>query len=158
MQGVIGGGTGKHTSSLTPDGISIALRAWYLCEVLYVPLAALIRTSIGLFLLRLVVLRSHIWIIRANLAAVWLISIIYFFLMMFQCQPISYFWMGPVTPGMQGTCINKLAVPVSTIVHSVLSGIADWILAIIPLLMLWNVLINRRTKLVIGCLLSMGFL
>jgi hypothetical protein len=155
--GVIEGGTGKHTAELTPDGIAIALRAWYLCEVLYVPIAALIRTSIGLFLLRLVVLRSHVWAIRVNLGVIWLISFIYFFLMLLQCQPLSYFWEGPVTPGMQGSCINRLVVPVSTIVHSVLSAITDWTLAIIPLLMLWNVLINRRTKIIIGCLLSMGF-
>ncbi|KAI0125778.1 integral membrane protein [Xylariales sp. AK1849] len=159
IHGVVMGGTGKHTKELSLDGIAVALRAWYLCEVLNAPLSALIRTSIALFLLRLVVNPWHIWVIRINLGIIWLTSIIYFFLMTLQCLPPSFFWEGPaLVPGVAGTCIDHNVVPLATIVYSVLSAISDWILGLLPIAMLWNVSINARTKASIAVLLSMGLI
>lgn len=34
VHGVATGGTGRHTKELSLEGIAIALRAWYLCEVI----------------------------------------------------------------------------------------------------------------------------
>lgn len=73
------GGTGLHTTQLTQQGIVVALRAWYLGEVLYVPTATLIRMSIAFFLLRIAVKPWHVWIIRINIAVVLVINIVYFF-------------------------------------------------------------------------------
>ncbi|KAK6078740.1 integral membrane protein [Seiridium cupressi] len=156
---VLLGGTGKHTSELTPDGIEVALRAWYLCEVLYAPLSAIIRTSIALFVLRLASKRWQIWTITINLAIVWLVSITYFFLMALQCLPPNDFWQGPVrAPGVTGACINHDVVPIATVVHSSVSAVSDWVLGLLPIAMLWNIAINRRTKFSIAVLLSMGFI
>ncbi|KAH8675873.1 hypothetical protein BX600DRAFT_432419 [Xylariales sp. PMI_506] len=157
--GVTGGGTGKHTIELSPAGIIIALKSWYLCEVLYSPLAALVRTSIAIFLLHLAVQPWHIWVIRINLAVIWVVSIVYFFLMALQCIPASFFWEGAAqVPGATGSCMNHDVVPIATIIHSSLSGISDWILGLLPVAILWKVKINRRTKLSIAVLLSMGLI
>jgi hypothetical protein len=151
------GGTGRHTVELTPDGIAIALRSWYLCEVLYSPLSALIRTSIALFIMRLAIQPWHKWVIRANLGLIWVVSLVYFFLMTLQCLPPSYFWEGPAqVPGATGSCINHDIVPVATFIHSTLSALSDWVLGLLPIALLWNVKINRRTKISIAFLLSMG--
>jgi hypothetical protein len=151
------GGTGKHTSELTADGVAIALRAWYLCEVLYAPISALIRTSIALFLLRLVVVKWHIWIIRINLVVIWVISLVYFFLMTLQCRPPSYFWEGPSQkPGAIGSCMDHNIVPTATVAHSIISAMSDWVLGLLPVAILWNVTLNRRTKAGVALLLSMG--
>ncbi|KAI1841693.1 hypothetical protein JX265_006242 [Neoarthrinium moseri] len=155
--GVAMGGTGKHTSELTLDGVAIALRGWYLCEVLYAPLSGIIRTSIAIFLLRLVVKPWQIWVIRVNLGIIWVTSLVYFFLMTFQCVPPSYFWEGPSRQaGSAGTCMDNNVVPIATIVHSAVSAVSDWMLGLLPIAMLWNVSINRRTKVSIAILLSMG--
>ncbi|KAK6843187.1 hypothetical protein PG987_004047 [Apiospora arundinis] len=124
------GGTGLHTTQLTQQGILVALRAWYLGEVLYVPTATLIRMSIAFFLLRIAVKPWHVWITRINIVVILIINIVYFFLM--------------------------AVVPISTIVHSVLSAISDWTLALLPIAMLWKVQINLRTKISVAVLLSTG--
>ncbi|KAK8055260.1 hypothetical protein PG993_000487 [Apiospora rasikravindrae] len=165
------GGTGLHTTQLTQEGIIVALRAWYLGEVLYVPTATLIRMSIAFFLLRIAVKPWHVWITRINVGVILVINIVYFFngartlliryiiakVMVIQCTPPSFFWEGPAkVPGAHGSCINKAIVPISTILHSVLSALSDWTLALLPIAMLWNVQINLRTKISVAVLLSTG--
>jgi hypothetical protein len=157
VHGVAVGGTGKHTEELTPAGIEVALRAWYLCEVLYAPLSGLIRTSIAIFILRLATKPWQKWTIWVNITIIWLISIVYFFLMALQCLPPNYFWQGPVgVPGVTGSCMDHDVVPIATIVHSSVSAVSDWVLGLLPIAMLWKVNINRRTKISIAILLGMG--
>lgn len=157
VHGVAAGGTGKHTEDLTPEGIEVALRAWYLCEVIYAPLSALIRTSIAVFILRLATKSWQKWIIWVNIAIIWLTSVVYFFLMTLQCLPSNYFWQGPVAvPGVTGSCMDHDVVPIATIVHSSVSAVSDWVLGLLPVAMLWKVNINRRTKISIAILLGMG--
>ncbi|ORY66332.1 uncharacterized protein BCR38DRAFT_389901 [Pseudomassariella vexata] len=157
IYGVIAGGTGKHPSELTPDGIAAALKSWYLCEVLYAPLSAFIRTSIAAFLLRLAAASWQIWVIRVNIGVIWVVSIVFCFLMMFQCSPASYFWEHPSKPNSTGgSCIMPEVVPIATVVHGVASCMADWVLGLLPVVILWRVQLNRRTKISIGFLLSLG--
>jgi len=149
-------GTGLKTSQLTLPGASIALRGWWLCEVIYSPMVLLIRTSVALFLLRIATNKIHKWIIYVDMGFIWVISIVYFFIMVFQCYPVSYFWMRIL--GEQGKCLNPAVVPAATIVHSATSAVSDWILGLLPIAMLWNVKLNKRTKATISLLLSMGLL
>ena len=154
LHGVAQGGTGKHSKELTADGAEIALRAWYLCEVLYAPLSACIRTSIATFLLRLAVKRWHRWIIYIILAITWVVSIGFFVPMVMQCLPPSYFW--KQVKGAQGRCIHPAVVPITAVAHGIISAVCDWILGLLPIAVLWDVQINRRTKIVVAILLSMG--
>ena len=57
----------------------MVVRAWYLGEVLYPPLAAFVRTSIAVFLLHIAVEKWHVWVIRFNIVVIWILSIVYFF-------------------------------------------------------------------------------
>jgi hypothetical protein len=156
MWGIIAGGTGEHTSTLTAEGASIALEAWYICEVLYPPISALIRSSIAIFLLRIAQMKVHKYIIYANLVVIWLLSITYFVLLLVQCTPPSYFWQQVL--GQPGHCVDKAVIPSVTIAHSVISATSDFILAALPVAMLWSVQLNKRTKLGIAVLLSLGLL
>lgn len=72
---------------------SIALYTWFISEVLYAPLSALIRTSIAVFLLRIPPTRAYRFIIYANILVVWILCVAYFFLLVFQCNPPSHFYM-----------------------------------------------------------------
>ncbi|KAK8088242.1 hypothetical protein PG997_003203 [Apiospora hydei] len=156
LHSIVLGGTGLHTTQLTQQGIITALRAWYLGEVLYVPTATLIRTSIAFFLLRIAVKSWHVWITRINIVVILVLNIGYFFRRE-HCTPPSFFWEGPAkVPGAHGSCINKAIVPISTIFHSVLSAISDWTLALLPIAMLWDVQINLRTKISVAMLLGTG--
>jgi hypothetical protein len=135
-------------------GASISLQAWYICEVLYSPLSAAIRCSIALFLYKLAVQRIHQIYIWINIGVVLVVSTVYFFIMTFQCYPPSFFWTAVL--GGKGKCLDPRIVPNASIVYSVLMAISDLALAILPVWMLWNVKLNKRTKASIAVLLSMG--
>ncbi|TDZ60811.1 hypothetical protein CTRI78_v004697 [Colletotrichum trifolii] len=156
LHGVTQGATGKTILELTVDQASVSLRAWYICEVLYSPITLAIRTSICLLLLRLAPNKVHRWIIYGNLVVVWTISIAFFFIMTFQCMPPSYFWRQLY--GDPGSCINYNIVPDATIAHSVISALSDWCIGLLPIFLLWNVNLNRRTKVLVAILLSMGMI
>ncbi|KDN62243.1 putative integral membrane protein [Colletotrichum sublineola] len=156
IHGVAHGATGKHAANLTVEEAAISLRGWYICEVMYSPITLAIRTSIALLLLRLAVNKYHRWIIYANMVIIWMISIAFFFIMTFQCMPPSYFWRQLY--GDKGSCINFNIVPDATIAHSVISAISDWCMGLLPIALLWNVQLNRRTKALVAVLLSMGMI
>jgi len=156
LHGIVAGGTGLHRTDLTPEGAAIALRAWWLCEVLYTPIVLLIRTSVAAFLLRIANNRVHQCIIYVDLAVIWAVSVAFFFILVFQCSPVSYFWMQAL--GDKASCIDQRVVPAATIAHSVISAVSDWVLGLLPIAMLWNVQLNKRTKATISFLLGLGLL
>ncbi|CRK42475.1 hypothetical protein BN1708_008761 [Verticillium longisporum] len=139
LDGIRNGATGKSLAELEIDDAAVSLRAWYICEVLYAPTTLAIRASVCVLLLRLASNKIHRWIIWINLAV---------------CSPVHFFWRQLY--GIQGTCIDRNIVPYATIAHSVISALSDWCLGLLPIALLWNVDINRRTKVIIAILLSMG--
>ncbi|KAK3996467.1 hypothetical protein QBC44DRAFT_365592 [Cladorrhinum sp. PSN332] len=138
-------------------GENIALHSWFLGEVLYAPLSALIRSSIAVFLLRIATDKTHRRIIYACLGITWIMTVVYFFLVLFQCSPPSYFYDQVLVPS-GGHCLHKDRVPRATIAHSIICAVVDLILAFLPVLILWNVKLNKRTKVGVATLLSMGLL
>lgn len=156
MRGIVEGGTGKHVTDLTLRGASTALKAWWLCEVLYPPIVLLVRTSVAVFLLRIATRKLHRWIICIDITLTIVITGVFFFLLVFQCSPVSYFWTQVL--GETGRCVDRRVVPTATIIHSVTSAISDFVLALLPIAMLWDVKLNKRTKATISFLLGLGLL
>ena len=112
------------------------------------------RLSIAVFLLRLSARPIDRYIIYGTLPIVILFSAFYFFLTIFQCSPVQSFWAQFV--GMKGTCLTSRLVPDSTIAQSIINCAADWVLGFLPIAMLWNVKIERKIKICIAALLSLG--
>lgn len=149
-------GTGRHLKDISPEDIPKALYFWWLCELLYAITTASIRLSIALFLLRICINPSQRWVIYGTLTMVFSFSIFYFFLALFQCKPVSFFWRQYA--GLEGSCINQAVVPNAAIAHSVVSFTADWILGLLPVVLLWHLKMNTRTKVSVAGLLSLGLL
>lgn len=157
MDGVVNGATGKHfTDSYTADQAAKSLLGWYLCEALYAPITLAIRASVCIVLLRITTKTSYRLIIWINFGIIAVVSIVFAFVMAFQCSPPSYFW--KQVYGADGTCMEKDIVIVSVYVHSVFSAVSDWCLGLLPIAILWGVQINRRTKSIIALLLSLGMM
>lgn len=156
MYGIVDGGTGQHLTDLTIEKLYVGLKAWFISEVMYGPVSAMVRTSVAIFLLRLCELRWHRWIIIANLAVIWFISIGFTAACTFQCDPPGYFYDRVL--GREGNCVNPLLVPYATIAHSVLAATCDFVFAALPILMLWNVRLNKRTKSSVAFMLGLGFI
>jgi hypothetical protein len=83
-------------------------------------------------------------------------SLFYFFLVIFQCRPVSFFW--GQYEGEKGSCINPAAVPDASIAHSAVSFTADWILGLLPIFLIHHLQMNFRTKVSVAGVLSLGLL
>lgn len=167
-------GTGKHIADLTPTDIMKALKAstcgwyfiadaferlqwkqfWWLSELPYFFCSALAKISICLFLLHLVVERSHVWILRAIMVVNTVSCVFFFFFMLFQCSPISYFWNHHQPGG--GHCLSPGIIMNSTYTFSAISSICDFSLGILPIFMVWNLQMSRRSKCAVVGLLSIA--
>ncbi|KXH62494.1 integral membrane protein [Colletotrichum nymphaeae SA-01] len=154
LHGIIYGATGKHLTEVTVNQAAISLRAWYICEVLYSPITLAIRTSICLVLLRLTFVRVHRLVIYANLVVVWIISFAFFCIVAFQCMPPSYFWRQLY--GGSGSCNSFNLVPITAVTHSIILAMSDWFMGLLPIVLLWNVNLNWRTKALVAALLGLG--
>lgn len=155
MYGTAAGGSGRHVRDLTREQIYIGLKTWYISEILYAPVSAMVRTSVALFLLRLSVHPTHKRIIVAILVVIWTTCAAFMGVVAFQCDPPSYFY--DQVLGLKGRCVDIQVVPNVTIAHSVIGAASDFVYAILPIAMLWEVRLNKRTKASVALLLGMGF-
>ncbi|KUJ22539.1 uncharacterized protein LY89DRAFT_302918 [Mollisia scopiformis] len=149
-------GTGQHITDIPLEHIPKALYYWWLCELFYTVTTVFIRLSIAVFLLRICVKPIHKYIVYGTLSMVIVFSTFYFFLVLFQCSPYSYFW--GQYEGKKGSCINPAAVPDASITHSVVSFTADWILGLLPIVLIYDLKMNVRTKVSVAGLLGLGLL
>ena len=122
--------------------------------MLYPWITLAIRASVCVLLFRINSKRSYLWYIRVILAANTIFSIIFFFILLFQCSPPQYFWRRVY--GESGHCYDRSIVGVSATVYGVLSALSDWSLGLLPIAILWSVQMNLRTKVAIGGLLGLG--
>lgn len=61
-------------------------------RLFYTLTTVFIRLSIAVFLIRICLKRIYKFIIYATMAMVTGFSIFYFFLVLFQCSPVDFFW------------------------------------------------------------------
>jgi hypothetical protein len=150
-------GIGHHVADIPRQDYPKGMMYWWLGELSYTVTTVLLRLSISLFLLKICVNRSHKWIIWATMAGVAIFSTFYFLLAIFQCQPVSYFW-NQVKGLKDGHCIAHEIFPNATYAHSAVSATADFILGLLPILIIWNLKMNLQSKISVGVVLSLGIM
>ncbi|EXU95699.1 hypothetical protein X797_011214 [Metarhizium robertsii] len=131
LQGIIDGGIGKHASEMGAHEAYVAFRAWFICELIYGPLSALVRTSIAVLILRFSPSKTQKWILYACLGIVYTFTIVYFFINLLQCSPPSYFWMQFENFNMEGSCGNPHLLPNAAIAHSVIAAVSDLTISVL---------------------------
>lgn len=85
-----------------------------------------------------------------------LLTVMYFFFCTFQCTPVSYFWRQ--FEGEKGKCLPRLLVQNVSISYAVFAAVTDIIFGILPITVIWNLNMNRKAKMVVGCLLALGIM
>jgi glucan phosphoethanolaminetransferase (alkaline phosphatase superfamily) len=136
--------------------ISKGLHLFFLCEVFYILTCASLRISVGLLLLRVASSPAQRRVIYLIMLLMICSSIAFLFVVIFQCNPISYFW--NETPGAVGTCVKSSTVADTGYAHMAVAFISDWTLGLLPAWLLWNVQISRGRKIGISILLGFGLL
>jgi len=111
-----------------------------------------LKVAVGLVLRRFTTNRVHIWIIWILCAATILVCTVYFFIALFQCSPISYWW--DLDPTSKGSCISPYPLMITSYAASALNSLADWCFGILPIFIVRRLHVRRHTKYVVGGILS----
>ncbi|KAK9768997.1 hypothetical protein SCAR479_02241 [Seiridium cardinale] len=151
-------GLGAHISDVPLDNQPKALFYKWAGQVAYVIIAVLVKFIAGLLLLRLCVGKKWqcitLWTMLVVSA---LYTAFYVFIVIYQCQPVQFYWYRydpnrPVT----GTCNGKALATIPTYISFVISVVSDWILALLPVSIVWNAKMDRRSKISVSCVLALG--
>lgn len=153
-------GLGAHLEHVPEDQRPKALIFKWAGQIAYIVVSTMVKFVVGIFLLRLCVnngwQRITIWIL---LVLVGLFNIFYVFVAVFQCRPVPFYWWryaedAPIT----GTCNGRAMATIPTYI-AVLLGIAgDLILALLPITLIKHAKLDKKTKISVICVLSLGSL
>lgn len=122
-----------HNSALM---LSSALRFWFISEISHIIAISLLRLSLAL---QLFILAKSLFQ-RGTLLAVMSITIFYnsgfFLLVLFQCDPIQYFWTG--WNGKTGQAINAGFVELASYGFAGVGAGCDWVLVLSCPWFIWS--------------------
>ncbi|EEA28437.1 hypothetical protein TMatcc_003233 [Talaromyces marneffei ATCC 18224] len=157
---MIGGalyGTGRRFADLTAAQRMTAMEYWWLCEIAYCFSSLFCKISICFFLMRITILRTHIYLLYTVMILTVIGGLIFMFLMLLQCKPISYFWTRTtLDPAYQGDCISIDIIINMTYVYSALAAVCDFTVGIIPVFLVKNLNMRKETRLAVMGILSMA--
>ncbi|KAF3031873.1 hypothetical protein E8E12_001414 [Didymella heteroderae] len=161
-------GTGRHRWELEDSNARTALlvsfagfvlrvehpnvnQFWYLCELLYILANCTLKFSIGYFYLRVAIQRWHVWTIRILMGGTILFSVVYFFLVAFQCTPPSEFWNNHPA---SDKCLPAGPTKGITYALAAVNAAADWMLGTLPFFIVWDLQMKLKTKLLVAGILA----
>ncbi|KAL6890002.1 hypothetical protein GGI43DRAFT_387781 [Trichoderma evansii] len=111
-----------------------------------------IKASFAWFLLRIITNQVHKWIIYAATLFSVIPRIVFFFVALFQCQPVSYFW----DRSQPGKCIPINIIISLVYFDSVMTIITDFTFAILPAFIIWSLEMKTQVKTLLVLLIAMG--
>ncbi|XWW97979.1 hypothetical protein V2A60_005975 [Cordyceps javanica] len=145
-------GMGRDVWTLTPSQITRFGLGFYVIEVLYFQQVATLKLSLLFFYIRIFPSRPVRRLLWGTVAFVSLWGIIYVFLGIFQCTPVSYFWT-KWDHAHSGHCLDINALGWSNAGMSIATDI--WMLAI-PMWQLRTLQLDWRRKVGVGMMFGVG--
>lgn len=110
------------------------------------------KISIGYLLLRVAVKKIHAWIIYGAMVITGITCTVFFFVVIFQCSPVSFFW----NKHQDGTCVNIEVIIGLAYLYSACSVITDFTFALLPAWIIMGLQLHKRTKFALIPLMAMG--
>ncbi|KAJ5526504.1 hypothetical protein N7513_010663 [Penicillium frequentans] len=132
-----------------------ALMWWWLSQVFYIWASGVAKVSIAVALLRLTVKKVHRIILWGTISLTIIIGLIFWLVLLFECHPISFFWT-QVDGKHTGSCLPVKALLDVAYVYSAFTIVCDFTLGFLPIFLVWELQMNRRTKTAVGGILSLG--
>lgn len=113
-----------------------------------------LKLSISTLLLRFTVTHPvQRWLIYVTTCFYTLITISQLFVLGFQCKPLAYAWDKSIKGG---SCKSISYLGIAAYFNATTNAATDFVLASIPVWLIWNLKLDIRTKLSVGLVLSMG--
>ncbi|ETS79843.1 hypothetical protein PFICI_07372 [Pestalotiopsis fici W106-1] len=151
-------GLGAHVEDVPIDERPKALFYKWAGQVSYVVIAMLVKFIVGLLLLRLCVGKKWQCITLWTLLVVsGIYTVFYVFMVVYQCQPVPFYWYRyDPNPPITGNCNGTALAIIPTYISFIISVVSDWILALLPISIVWNAKMDRRSKISVACVLALG--
>ena len=154
LQGVKSG-LGHHNRALAQADEIEALKWQALATATYILNMMFIKLSYAVFLLRLAVQKRYRWTLWASMFVVAVWSTVSFFWDLFQCSPVQAQWDYTI-PG--EVCVSSEQIVAAAYALSVMTIVTDWMYALLPIPMIWNVKMTKQAKIIVVVLLGLGVL
>ena len=129
------------------------MKWWFLCYPTYGGTMFFAKLSISWFLLRVTVRRIHRWIVYTAAIVTCASCVCYFFVALFQCSPISYYW---DKQSQTGTCIDVQIVIWLVYLYSGFAVISDFTFALLPAWVVSHLNMKKNIKIAVIMLMGMG--
>lgn len=126
---------------------------WYLCYPAYCLAMISAKISVGLFLLRVTVQRHYRRIIYLVMGLTVATGLVFFFVSVLQCHPVSYFW--EKFTG-SGTCVNIDIIIAVAFAYSAVASVCDFTFGLLPIFLVWNLHMAKNQKIMLIPILSMA--
>ncbi|KAF2230085.1 hypothetical protein EV356DRAFT_454598 [Viridothelium virens] len=146
-------GGGSHVSdSEQSHTLGDLLKYVLLIESFYILSMVFFKISLGTFLLRLVIRRWHTIFIYAFMTLSTIYGIVYFFFALFQCgNPTKI-----LENKLAGRCQPASVQLGMGYTHVAVQALVDWAFATLPVVIMWNANMNRRSKFSVAFILMLG--
>jgi hypothetical protein len=102
--------------------------------------------------------RTFINLINCAICIIAFYAIVFLLLMVLQCRPVHAFWLQYSSPKPyteKFSCIDASIVPLA---NACVSVITDFLAAILPMFLFWQLHMPKREKLGLGLVFGVGFL
>ncbi|KAE8147068.1 hypothetical protein BDV25DRAFT_161145 [Aspergillus avenaceus] len=106
-------------------------------------------------LLRITVIRPHTIILYLVSGLTILVGGMFVLVSVFECTPVDFFWNRQTKTG---KCVQPIALVGIAYAASVIAAIADFTLGLMPIFIVWNLQMNRKTKVALAGIMGMGCL
>ncbi|KAF4999861.1 hypothetical protein FDECE_11360 [Fusarium decemcellulare] len=121
-------------------------------QLLYVTSSPFIKISICCTLIRIAVQRRYTYPLYVTSAITAAMTVMAFIVVFVQCTPFQASWTG------EGKCIKVDIIIIPTYIFSVVNIVVDWVVAIMPAFILWNLQLRRKLKLLSFGIMGVGVL
>ncbi|KAL3959507.1 hypothetical protein ACCO45_004624 [Purpureocillium lilacinum] len=145
-------GTGQHQDSLDKEDIKLATMYWWFCYIFFSLTMITSKVSFAWFLLRITTTRAHSWIIYGASLCTIVAGGVFFFVTLFQCNPVSSYW----DKDQGGHCLSMDIIMALAYLYSVFSVITDFTFAILPGFIIWHLKLKTRARVALIGLVVMG--
>lgn len=117
----------------------------------------LIKMSIGIFLLRIATQRRYRYTLYVAISIVTVWSLVLFFWNLFQCKPVEAQWDYTILSSDSNShCVSVGEVVNAAYALSAMTVLSDWLFALLPIPMVWNVKMTMQAKLTVMAILGVG--
>ncbi|KAI0418210.1 hypothetical protein F5X98DRAFT_122712 [Xylaria grammica] len=140
--------------ALTPEpwhDLTAAIKFFIISQLAYVLTSAIVKTGVALVLFRININRAIRNILLVSMVVVFVTILTFFFLLAFQCRPISLNWgVG------KGECFPYATIRESGIALSIVDISSNWLYSLLPIVMVHKVHMRRSLKAAVIFLLGIG--